>query len=146
MNDLSAQSINVLKKQAKKSAINMEEAIKQLNDAQTRKEERVLAKEEADKAKKIAMEEVKRTQSKAVQVVKNAVVKQESASGGIIDMVTSTLAKHAQDQKDKSDMRTTLETEIMTRVAATDSKIKSSRSSLKAGLTASKDITPQRSA
>ena len=60
-------------------------------------------------------------------------------------MVTSTLAKHAQDQKDKSDLRTSMETEIMTRVAATDSKIKASRSSLKAGLSASKDITPQRS-
>lgn len=33
----------------------------------------------------------------------------------------------------------------MTKVAATDSKIKASRSSLNAGFTASKDITPQRS-
>ena len=44
----------------------MEEAIKQLNEAQTRKEERALAREEAEKAKKVAMEEVKKTQSKAV--------------------------------------------------------------------------------
>jgi len=61
-------------------------------------------------------------------------------------MVTATLASHAKNQKDKDEIRTKMETEIMTRVAATDSKVKASRSSMNAGLTATKDLTPQRSA
>ena len=145
MDQLTAQSIRVLQNQSSTSELNMENAINTLNAAQEKKEARseTLAKIEA--AKRIANEEVKKTQSKAVQVVKNAVTKQESANGGIIDMVTKTLAHHAQIQKERDDTRTKMETEIMTRVAATDSKIKATRSSLHAGLTATKDLTPAQS-
>lgn len=75
MDQLTAQSIKALQSQSKKSEINMEEAIQQLNEAQVKREKKHEAKEKAEKAKKVALEEVKKTQSKAVQVVKNAVTK-----------------------------------------------------------------------
>ena len=60
--------------------------------------------------------------------------KKEAATNGMIDVFARVLGDNAKSQAKKDDMRSKLETAIMTRASATDAKIETTRDSLKAGL------------
>ena len=59
---------------------------------------------------------------------------QEMAPGGIVDIITETLANHAKVNKDKSSNRARMETAISDKVAAFDSALNVSKSALTKGL------------
>ena len=62
------------------------------------------------------------------------VAEQEMAPGGIVDIITETLASHAKANKDKSSNRGRIETSISDKIAAYDSALNVSRSALTKGL------------
>ena len=62
------------------------------------------------------------------------VAEQEMAPGGIVDIITETLANHAKANKDKSSNRARTETSISDKVAAFDSALNVSKSALVKGL------------
>lgn len=83
---------------------------------------------------KAAEAEVEKAQEKADKVIEKTVEKKEAAANGMIDVFARVLGDNAKVQAKKDDMRSKLETAIMTRAAATDAKIETTRDSLKAGL------------
>lgn len=85
---------------------------------------------------KEAEKSVKKTQKKAEEAVKKVVAKQETAPGGIVDIITETLAKQAKVNNDKSSNRARVETAISTKVNAYGSAVNTSRSALSKGLKA----------
>ena len=83
---------------------------------------------------KAAEAEVEKAQEKADKVIEKTIEKKEAAANGMIDVFARVLGDNAKSQAKKDDMRSKLETAIMTRAAATDAKIETTRDSLKAGL------------
>jgi hypothetical protein len=83
---------------------------------------------------KAAEAEVEKAQEKADKVIEKTIEKKEAAANGMIDVFARVLGDNAKVQAKKDDMRSKLETAIMTRAAATDAKIETTRDSLKAGL------------
>lgn len=67
------------------------------------------------------------------------VAKQETAPGGIVDIITEVLAKQAKTNKDKEENRARVETSISTKTAAYSSAVNTSRAALKKGLVATKE-------
>lgn len=83
---------------------------------------------------KAAEEVVEKAQEKADKVLEKVAEKKEAAPNGVIDVFARVLGDNAKVQARKDDMRSKLETAIMTRAAATDAKIDTTRDSLIAGL------------
>lgn len=83
---------------------------------------------------KAAEAEVEKAQEKADKVIEKTIEKKEASANGMIDVFARVLSDNAKVQAKKDDMRSKLETAIMTRAAATDAKIETTRDSLKAGL------------
>ena len=88
---------------------------------------------------KEAEDVVKKAQKKTEEAVKKVVVAQEAGPGGIIDMVSKELAHNANVQAKKEENRVRIETAIATRAAATDTKITTTRDSLKSGFKATRE-------
>lgn len=82
---------------------------------------------------------VKQAQKKTEEAVKKVVVAQEAGPGGIIDMVSKELAHNANIQAKKEENRVRIETAIKSRAAATDTKITTTRDSLKSGFKATRE-------
>lgn len=83
---------------------------------------------------KAAEEVVEKAQEKADKVLEKVAEKKEAAPNGVIDVFARVLGDNAKTQARIDDSRSKLETAIMTRVAATDAKIETTRDSLTAGL------------
>lgn len=71
--------------------------------------------------------------------------KQESAPGGIVDIVTNALAKSAKVQEQKVANRQRVETKVKVAQAARKAAIESSRRALNSGLNATRDLSPEQS-
>jgi len=83
---------------------------------------------------KAAEEVVEKAQEKADKVLEKVAEKKEAAPNGVIDVFARVLGDNAKVQARKDDVRSKLETAIMTRAAATDAKIETTRDSLTSGL------------
>jgi hypothetical protein len=79
---------------------------------------------------KAAEEVVEKAQEKADKVLEKVAEKKEAAPNGVIDVFARVLGDNAKVQARKDDVRSKLETAIMTRAAATDAKIETTRDSL----------------
>lgn len=86
----------------------------------------------------MAKEEVAKAKQRAGQSIRKVVTQQESAPGGIIDTVTKQLTKSAKAEQEKINSRASIEAAIGTRVVASDASSEATRSSLQAGLKATR--------
>lgn len=100
---------------------------------------KVSSEEVVKQVTKEAEDVVKKAQKKTEEAVKKVVVAQEASTGGIIDMVSKQLAHNANVQAKKEENRIRVETAIKTRAAATDTKITTTRDSLKSGFKATRE-------
>ena len=134
--------MNIVK--PKKSQEKVEEkVIKKLEKKKNSKTMIIEGKAELREVEKEAEKAVKKTQKKAEEAIKKVVAEQEVAPGGIVDIITETLANHAKANKDKSGNRARVETSISNKVSAFDSAISVSKSALTKGLKSTQEQSDQ---
>ena len=125
--------MNIVKPNKSKEKIE-ERVVKSLERKKNNKSLKLEDKAELKEVQREAERAVKKTQKKAEEAVKKVVAEQEMAPGGIVDIITETLANHAKVNKDKSSNRARMETSISDKVAAFDSALSVSKSALTKGL------------
>ena len=91
----------------------------------------------------MAADEIKKTQDSANNAIRELVIEQESAKGGVINMITNALSKSATIQKEKDDCRSSVETAVSSRTTASSSAINATRDALTGGIAATKDQSPE---
>ena len=99
-------------------------------------------KEDMEEDKKEAEKAVKKVEKKAEQVIKKVVAKQESAPGGIVDIIGKVIAEHIATGNEVADNRATTEAKVNVKAAATDTALRTTTVALKSGFIASgkKDV------
>lgn len=110
----------------------------------SKQEAKIKKEEKKEKLLSIQKKEEKKVveaKESAEKAIKKVVAKQETAPGGIIDIVTQALAKNAQLQKSRQDDRSRIQAIIDARVTATQSALNTTRAALKSGIHTVDDIT-----
>ena len=74
----------------------------------------------------------------ALDSVAKATIEKESATGGIVDMITKAFSKSSVPQKESQENRDRVEASVDTRVAVSDASIVSSRTAMTAGVEATR--------
>lgn len=83
---------------------------------------------------KLAADEIKKTQDSANNAIRELIIEQESAKGGVINMITNALSKSATIQKEKDETRASVETAVSSETTASSSAINASRDALNGGI------------
>ena len=116
-----------------------------MQEKRAQEAEEKIEEAEVKQAKEDAEKSVEKVQKKAEEAVTKVVTQKEAAPGGIVDIVTSVLAKHAKVQKDKNEKRSEIETIVKTRSTARDAAVSTARVSLTKGIDVTRDITAEQS-
>jgi len=81
---------------------------------------------------------VKKTQRKAAEAIKKVVAKQETAPGGLVDIITETIAEHAKANRDRYEDRARVQAAVSTKAAANAASMRTATTALAKGLSATR--------
>ena len=138
---ITAKALKKLKKNDNDAAASNQAAVMAINKKEAKEAKKEEAKEKVVEAQKKSEKAVKKTQKAAEKAIKKVVAKQESAPGGIVDIISKALAKNAKEQATKEENRARVEGKIKTKAAATDTAIGTTRKALKSGFAATRDLS-----